>query len=113
MIHNMKLNNEPYNSILYGKKDIEMRLNDEKRKKIKVGDYIIFTNRDTMDSFKTIVVGLHKFNDFKSLYNSFDKVRLGYMVEQDSYPEDMEQYYSRGDINKYGVLGIEIRLIKF
>ena len=25
MRHNMKLNNKPYNSILYGEKDIEMR----------------------------------------------------------------------------------------
>lgn len=112
MEHNMKLKNEPYNSILYGNKNIEMRLNDEKRQKVKVGDYIVFTNIDTSESFKVLVVGLYKFNDFKSLYNHFDKERLGYKEEDKAYPEDMEKYYSKDDINRYGVLGIEIKLVK-
>ena len=40
----MKLKNEPFVSIKNGLKTIEMRLFDEKRKQIKVGDTIEFTN---------------------------------------------------------------------
>lgn len=52
MRHNMKLNNKPYNSILYGKKDIEMRLYDEKRSKIKIWDII------TLPILKQVIVSM-------------------------------------------------------
>ena len=47
MDHQMKLNPVPFENIKIGSKDIEMRLNDEKRKLVKVGDYIRFTNIET------------------------------------------------------------------
>lgn len=109
MKHNMKLRNEPYNSIYYNKKDIEMRLYDEKRKLIKVGDTITFTNIDTLKKFDVEVVNLYRYDNFKSLYNNFDKRRLGYKNEESANYLDMEKYYSKEEIKKYGVLGIEIR----
>lgn len=112
MDHNMKLNNEPYNSICYGNKDIEMRLYDEKRQLINIGDIITFTNRDTLDTFNVKVINLHKYNSFKELYREFDKVRLGYKENEDAKPEDMEKYYPKEEIDKYGVVGIEIKKIK-
>ena len=113
MIHNMKLNNNPYNSIFHGNKDIEMRLYDEKRKLIKVGDIITFTNIDTLDSFDVEVIALHKHKNFKELYEKFDKERLGYKIEEEAKPEDMEKYYKKEEIEKYGVLGIEIKKINY
>lgn len=47
MIINMKLNNSPFNKIKNGSKTIELRLNDEKRSKLKVNDFIEFTNVET------------------------------------------------------------------
>ena len=111
MKHNMKLNNKPYNSIYSGKKDIEMRLNDEKRRLINIGDIITFTNRDTLESFDVKVINLHKYNNFKELYNVFNKERLGYEEYEEAYYEDMEKYYSKEEIDKYGVVGIEIKKI--
>lgn len=40
MIHYMKLYNEPFQMIKKGEKTIELRLNDEKRRKLKKGDTI-------------------------------------------------------------------------
>lgn len=111
MKHNMKLREVPYNSILYGTKDIEMRLYDEKRKLINVNDIITFTNIDTMESFDTRVIKLHRCKNFEELYNMFDKKRLGYGIEEEAEPEDMKQYYSDEEILKYGVVGIEIEKI--
>lgn len=108
MKHNMWLNNEPYNSIYYGKKDIEMRLNDDKRKLINIGDIITFTNIDTLDNFDAKVINLHKCKSFNELYDRFDKVRLGYSYGEEARPGDMEKYYSQEEIDKYGVVGIEI-----
>ena len=112
MKHNMKLNNEPYNSIYYGKKDIEMRLYDEKRQLINVGDIITFTNNDTKECFDAKVVFLHKYNSFSELYDKFDKLRLGYKDDEIAKSEDMEKYYSKENIDKYGVVGIEIDVIR-
>lgn len=44
----MRLHNSPFKLIKNGTKTIELRLNDEKRKLIKVGDIIRFTNRVTL-----------------------------------------------------------------
>ena len=41
MIHEMRLNNEPFNKIKEGTKTVELRLLDEKRKTLRVGDKII------------------------------------------------------------------------
>ena len=42
MIHNMKLNESPFERIKNGTKTIEFRLYDEKRRQIKIGDKIVF-----------------------------------------------------------------------
>ena len=47
MVHEMRLNDEPFQAIKDGTKTIEMRLYDEKRRMIQVGDVIRFTNRET------------------------------------------------------------------
>lgn len=111
MKHNMKLHNGPFQSIKNKTKIVEMRLNDEKRQCINIGDMIEFENRITKEIINVSVIGLIKFNDFQELYNSFDKVLLGYDDEEDANYLDMEQYYSKEDIVKYGVLAILINLI--
>ena len=44
MKHYMNLNPEPFEMIRSGEKTIELRLNDEKRKAIGVGDTKVFSN---------------------------------------------------------------------
>ena len=45
--HSMKLKPLPFAAIQSGKKVLELRLNDEKRQKIKIGDTIVFTQTET------------------------------------------------------------------
>lgn len=111
-MHKMKLQNNPFNSILFGSKDIEMRLYDEKRQLINKGDIIEFINMDTGNTFRVEVMDLHRFNTFKELYDNFDKERLGYKSDEIANYQDMEKYYSKEEIDKYGVVGIEIKVIK-
>lgn len=54
MIREMNLHNEPFNLIKQGTKTIELRLYDEKRQQIKVGDTIVFTNRSTNEKISTL-----------------------------------------------------------
>ena len=48
---NMNLYNDNFQYIKNGTKRIEIRLNDEKRKSISIGDYIEFENLNTTGSF--------------------------------------------------------------
>lgn len=111
MQHFMKLQNEPFINIKNGLKTIEMRLYDEKRKQIKVGDTIEFTNIVSLEKLKVKVIALHKFKNFEELYSHFNKTQLGYKQTENANPNDMNQYYTNDDIHKYGVLGIEIKTI--
>lgn len=111
MIFEMNLQPEPFASIKSGDKDIEMRLYDDRRKPIKVGDTIIFTNNETKEKLSVKVVNLFQYDSFEELYSHFDKKRLGYKEDEDANPKDMEKYYSPELIRRYGVLGIEIKLI--
>lgn len=108
-IHEMKLNNEPWVAVKKNKKSIELRLNDEKRKKIHVGDSIIFTNRETGKKLKRKVKKLHPYSNFQELYQNFPKKKLGYSKKEEANYQDMEKHYSEEDIKKYGVLGIELK----
>ncbi len=47
MIHNMNLRPAPFEAIASNTKKIEMRLYDEKRQTINLGDSIIFKNQET------------------------------------------------------------------
>ncbi len=111
MIHNMRLHNEPFELIKNGTKTIELRLNDEKRSIIKENDIILFENRKNAEIIKTKVIKLHKYDSFEKLYKHFDKESLGYNFNEEASYKDMEKYYSKEEQNKYGVLGIEIKLI--
>ncbi len=110
--HLLRLNDGPFASMEAGTKTIEMRLLDEKRKSIKPGDIIIFINRTNEDKrLKAKVIALHPFDSFKSLYKAFDKVKLGYKEDEIAKPEDMEMYYPKEEIESFGVVGIEIKLM--
>ena len=109
MEHSMKLRNDAFNLIKDNIKTVEMRLCDEKRKLICIGDDIIFTNTKNNEIMKVKVVNLNKFNNFKELYNHYDKIQLGYLENENAIYTDMYEYYSKEQINKYGVLAIEIK----
>ncbi len=111
MIHEMRLNNEPFNKIKEGTKTVELRLLDEKRKTLRVGDKIISTNRANNEKIDVLVTNLFKADSFEPIYEKYSKVVMGYNEEDDAKPEDMEEYYSKEEIKKYGCIAIEIEKV--
>ena len=111
MLHYMHLHHKPFVLIQNGIKTIEMRLNDEKRQLIHVGDQIQFDDRSSSNTCMTEVIALHHYPDFQELYQHFDKEVLGYLKEEEAKPEDMEKYYSKEEQKQYGVLGIALKLL--
>lgn len=114
MTHEMNLHDSPFDMIRSGKKIYELRLWDEKRRNIKVGDEILFTrSRGGEDSMRCLVVGLHLFHSFKELYASLPLLKCGY-TDKDiatADPSDMDVYYSKEKQSAYGVVAIEIKVI--
>ena len=108
----LRLNPIPFEQIQKGRKTIEMRLYDEKRQMFKIGDILIFKNRNDESNFiKTQILNLHLFSNFEDLYNNIDKQKLGYEPHETAKASDMEEYYSKEEQNKFGVVGIEIKVL--
>ncbi len=113
--HFMKLNPAPMKMFQLGHKTIELRLYDEKRKKIFVGDKIIFINiQDVTDTLSVIVEDLFVFDSFDELYKSLPLLECGYTQDNidKASPCDMERYYPKEKQNKYGVIGIKVSMMK-
>ena len=114
MTHQMNLHAAPFDMIERAIKTIELRLYDEKRRRIAVGDEIVFTH--SQNSSRTLlcrVKALHIFSSFKELYNTLPLLKCGY-TEDDiatASPADMDLYYSKEQQAQNGVVGIEMERI--
>lgn len=110
MIHRMNLRPQPFAMIASGNKTIELRLYDEKRQQIKVGDQILFSCTDSSGEILVNVKNLFPFANFEALYDALPLDQCGYLPHElsEASPQDMLQYYSAEDESKYGVIGIEI-----
>lgn len=112
LCYQMKLQPEYYNYILNGTKKIELRLNDEKRKNIKIGDKIKFLKEpELQESFMATVINLYKCDSFDELFKHFD---ISLLADRNMTKEklicDLEKFYTKEKQRKYGVIGIEISL---
>lgn len=110
MQHTMNLHNEPFCKIKSGSKTVEMRLFDERRQNIAVGDTILFTNNATNAQLRVIVTTIETYANFDQLYQSHNKIAIGYAENEIANPSDMFKYYSAEQIATYGVVAIGIKL---
>ncbi len=111
MLHVMRLRRQPFASIKSGKKTIELRLYDEKRRQIEAGDRIRFDLTEGGESLTAEVVKLHCFPSFAELYKCLPLEKCGYDDSSKADPKDMEEYYSKEEQATFGVVGIELRLV--
>ena len=113
MIHEMKLREVYFNLIKEGKKIYEIRLNDEKRQQIDVGDYIVFQNQsNTNERIKTEVQDLVYFDTFEEMSKTLPLAKVGF--EKESLQEVINiyhQFYSEENEKKYGVLAIKVKTV--
>ena len=115
MHHSMGLFDAPFVKIESGVKTIELRLYDEKRKSVKIGDEIEFhLISDPSRALICKVTALHIFDSFETLYASLPLTKCGYTEENvgSASPSDMDEIYPAERQKKYGAVGIEIELIK-
>jgi len=96
----MHLHEIPFRAIERGEKKIEVRLFDEKRQAISVGDVIEFLLRpDNTKKIEKKIVALHRFPTFADFYNVYPA---------ELSISDARDYYSSEDEQRYGVLAVEL-----
>lgn len=96
-----------------GVKDVEARVNDIKRRKLKIGDTLFFFNRPLEDEYiKARVVGLKYFKDFEQMGNFYPIKRL-YLEHYtlNMWLNELARFYTPEEIAEYGVVAIEFELI--
>lgn len=108
MKHLMKVQLKYYEAIKDGIKQIELRLYDEKRKEIKLGDTIeILKEPDLKERILVKVIGLLHYESFPMLLRDFDSsILAGSTVSKEELLRDLEVYYPKEKQAKFGVLGI-------
>ena len=109
MTHKMNLQDKYFDFIKNGTKRIELRLNDEKRQQIKIGDSIEFSNEK--DKFTAKVIGLLKYQDFKTLFNDFEiEILADRTMTKEELLGVLSEFYTPEKQEKFGVIGIRVEL---
>ena len=113
-LHRMRLDPEPFAMIDTGEKTIELRLWDEKRRRLRAGDVIRFeSTADDTDVLYAQVEGLRFFASFDELYAALPLTACGYTAEEAKFasPRDMDEYYAPEAQKRWGVVGIELAVL--
>ncbi|MCM1289635.1 MAG: GNAT family N-acetyltransferase [Corallococcus sp.] len=112
--HEMNVDGEWFEKIVSGTKTVELRLYDEKRRAIQIGEYIVLHNLDAYSNLSVCVVrvaALHKFDSFTTLYKNLDMSKCGYAANGKLDADDMLRYYSFDRQQEWGVVDIEFDLL--
>ena len=108
-MHTMKVKTKYYDLLKSGQKTIELRLFDEKRQKIVVGDEILFSDAsNSNNNFKAIVVNLYHAESFIKLCEIIAPQKAGFSCKEE-LKLALEEFYTPAEQEKYGVVGIEIK----
>lgn len=100
-----------YDMLKSSKKTIELRLYDDKRKLIKVGDRIEFRcTDDQTDTFLAEVIELHRAEDFARLCQKIECQKAGFSSDEELI-NVLREFYDDERQKEYGVVGIEIKKV--
>ena len=113
MEHIMKLNANAFERIKHGKKKREYRVNDDKRKQVRVGDTIVFQKLPDLD--ESIKVEVKNVNVFSSLEEAISENFVeDFSDRHSSIEETVSSFYNKGYYSEEEVLenGVVVFTIK-
>jgi ASC-1-like (ASCH) protein len=109
--HEMNLQPRYFDYMKDGTKRIELRLYDEKRSQIELGDIIEFSKSEN-DKLKAEVIGLLRYNSFKDLFEDFD---ISILADASMTKEELlgvlSEFYTPEKQAQYGVIGIRLKML--
>ncbi|MDF2627070.1 MAG: hypothetical protein K0R39_901 [Symbiobacteriaceae bacterium] len=113
MQHEMGLYRKPFESMRSGRKRFEIRLCDEKRQRIALGDTIRFALQpEGTESLAVVVLGLRRYESFEQLYQEIPLRDIdceGWTMSE--LLSSTYRIYTREQELHHGALAIEIRVM--
>ncbi len=110
---NIHLDEDIFEVVKNETKTVEVRVNDEKRRKLQVGDKITFLKRpDDIEKIDAVIERLSYYDNFKSLVDNYtiEEIYLkGYTKEY--FLDLLKRFYSDEEVEKYGVVAIKFKKI--
>lgn len=109
----MGLNEEPFYSMKSGRKTVEVRLNDEKRRKLRIGDRITFTILPYKNKTLCVeIIELRRYRTFEEMYKDIPYSCFDTKNESiDLMIEQTYRIYSQEQEKEWGTLAITIKLL--
>lgn len=110
----MKLLAVPFEKMKSGLKTVEIRLYDEKRQDLQVGDTIEFSKLPNLDEKITVeVVKLLKYASFRDLIHNYGMEYYGYPKDYsvENFITSIYTIYSKEEEENVGVLGIQVKTL--
>ena len=107
----MSLRPEYYEMVRSGEKDIELRLYDEKRRRMRNGDMLLIYNaQNRNDYIQAKIVRLHIAKSFADLATKISMPRTGF-ASLNALMSAIEKFYDTEMESKYGIVGIELEVL--
>lgn len=107
------LDEDVFEVVKNGTKNVEVRVYDKKRRKMKIGDKMLFLKRP-MEEEKVVtkITGLEIYNNFEELVKDYDIERL-YLntFSKKEFLELLSRFYSLEEQEEYGVVAIEFEKV--
>ncbi|TMW71421.1 ASCH domain-containing protein [Alteribacter natronophilus] len=111
MKHVMGLCEEPFRSMASGRKAVEVRLYDEKRRRIKAGDEIVFTRIPGDGKLTAVVENVEVYPTFQAMFEAIPAERFdaaGWTI--DEMVESMYEIYPRERELEWGTVALYVNL---
>ena len=111
MKHEMGLQSKYFDYMKNGTKRIELRLFDEKRQGINIGDTIEFANPDG-EKLLMRVVGLLRYESFEELFRDFDfSILADASMTKRELLDVLNGFYPLEKQHEMGVVGIRVEVL--
>ena len=106
----MSLRPEYYEMVRSGEKDIELRLYDEKRRRMRNGDTVLIYNaQNRNDYIRAKIVRLHIARSFADLATKISMPRTGF-ASLNALMSVVSKFHDAEMESKYGIVGIELEI---
>ena len=107
------LDSDVFEVVKKGIKNVEVRVYDKKRRKMKIGDEIVFLKRPLeQEKIITKIIGLKTYSNFNELVKDYNIERL-YLdtFTKKEFVKLLGRFYSEEEQEEFGVVAIEFEVI--
>ncbi|MBQ7653069.1 MAG: ASCH domain-containing protein [Clostridia bacterium] len=111
--HEMSLRHEYFLKIEDGSKTFELKKYDEKRRSVKIGSSVCFADLESGKQVLCEVTSLTVAPSFDDLFEKVDIESCGFSgVDNAAAAIMMEEFYTKAEQAKYGVVAIGVKVVK-